>query len=195
MMIYKSAQADPQEIAAALKNGAAAVLPTDTVYGLCVLAAQEAKDKLDKIKNNPPGKPPQVLCTYDMALTLAENTPAFLKAAALWPGPLTLIAKSSPQGALLTGDTIGLRVPADDFILQIIKLLGAPLFASSANMHGAQVCESEADVLKYFAQTADIIVLKGDIKTKPSALVDISGTQIKVLREGALSLKRLLDAQ
>jgi len=169
---------DVKEIAAALKNGAAAVLPTDTVYGLCAAAP----DKINEIKNNPPGKPTQVLCNMEQAFKLATPSAKFTAAAKLWPGALTIVAKSA-GGA----DTIGLRVPADDFILSLISLLDAPLFASSANMHGAPVCEDETAVKEAFANAADIIVLRGNIKTAPSAVIDVTGPKVHIIRPGALS--------
>ena len=183
--IYNFADIDINCIAAALKIGAAAVLPTDTVYGLCAAAPE----KINKIKNNPPGKPPQVLCTIAQAFKLAAPSPQFTAAAKLWPGALTLIAAVSPEGRKLMGGegTIGLRVPDDEFILSLIQKIKAPLFASSANIHGAPVCETEAAVKEVFETAADIIVLRGDIKTAPSAVIDFSGPQAKIIRPGALS--------
>lgn len=189
---------DFKEIADALKDGAVAVLPTDTVYGVAVCAGKNgAEDKLDKAKNNPGGKPPQVLCTFEQAVALAEVDDNFNKVSTLWPGALTIVAKSSKEGKkLLAGSpTIGLRVPADDFIIKIMEHLSSPLFASSANMHAAPVNETEADILKTFSGILDIIVLNGPIKTRPSAVVDLSADEAKIIRSGDLSesaLKKLL---
>ena len=188
---------DIKEIAAAMKAGAAAVLPTDTVYGLCVCAAaagaQAALDKLNKIKNNPSDKPPQILCSIGQAFRLAAPSESFTAAAKLWPGALTIVAKASPSGRALMGgaDTIGLRAPDDDFVLSLINLLGAPLFASSANMHGDPVCETEAAVKRVFENKVDIIVPRGDIKTAPSAVIDLSGPKPRVIRAGVMEAELL----
>jgi L-threonylcarbamoyladenylate synthase len=178
-------------LAAALKAGAAAVLPTDTVYGLCAACrARGALDKLNKIKNNPADKPPQILCTQAQALRLALNTESFLRAARLWPGALTVVAAASSEAKALLGgaSTIGLRVPADDFILNMIELCGGPLFATSANMHGAPVCKTPQEVINTFDGLSDIIVLRGEIKNPPSAVIDACGAEIKVIRQGARPL-------
>jgi L-threonylcarbamoyladenylate synthase len=190
--------ADTQAIVEALKNGAGAILPTDTVYGVALSAAAPgAAQKLNKIKNNPEIKPPQILCTVKQAVSLAVIDDSFKKVSALWPGALTIVAKSSPAGAALHNGypTVGLRVPADEFILNILEALGSPLFASSANVHGAPVCETEKEVLREFEGKVDIIVLRGDIKTQPSAVVDLSKEDPRVIRSGFLSeeaLKKLI---
>ena len=183
--------ADMRDISAALKAGAAAVLPTDTVYGLCTACgARGTLAKLNKIKNNPAGKPPQILCKREQALRLASHTDAFLRAARLWPGPLTVVAAASSDAkALLDGAaTVGLRVPDDTFILNVIEFCGGPLFATSANMHGASVCSTQQEVMNIFDGRLDIIVLKGEIKNLPSAVVDACGAEIKVIRHGAYPL-------
>ncbi|MDR1124287.1 MAG: Sua5/YciO/YrdC/YwlC family protein [Elusimicrobiota bacterium] len=183
--------ADTRAIAAAFKAGAAAVLPTDTVYGLCAACgAAGALDKLHKIKNNPADKPPQILCSSEQALRLVVPTEVFLRAARLWPGALTIVAAVSPEAKVILGGaaTVGLRVPADDFILNVIELCGGPLFATSANMHGAPVCRTPPEVTEVFDGRADIIVLGGEIKNPPSAVIDACGAEIKVIRQGARPL-------
>jgi L-threonylcarbamoyladenylate synthase len=184
-------RADTRAVVAALKAGAAAVLPTDTVYGLCAACgARGVLAKLNKIKNNPPDKPPQILCTAEQASRLAVRTDGFSRAARLWPGVLTIIAAASPEAKDIFGGarTLGLRVPDDDFILNMIELCGGPLFATSANMHGASVCRTPTEVINVFDGRADIIVLRGEIKNTPSAVVDASGAEIKIIRQGARPL-------
>ena len=183
--------ADAPDIAAALKAGAVAVLPTDTVYGLCAACgAPAALGKLNKIKNNPAAKAPQILCSLAQALRLAAHTEGFLRAARLWPGALTIIAAAAPEARAILGAaaTVGLRVPADDFILNVIELCGGPLFATSANMHGGPLCRTPREVINVFDAKADIIVLRGEIKNRPSAVIDASGAEIKIIRQGARPL-------
>jgi L-threonylcarbamoyladenylate synthase len=183
--------ADIRTVAAALEARAAVVLPTDTVYGLCAACnARGALDKLNKIKNNPADKPPQILCTREQALRLASHTDSFSRAARMWPSALTVVVSASSEAKELFGGaaTVGLRVPADDFIINVIELCGGPLFATSANMHGAPVCQTPREVMNIFDGRADIIVLRGEIKNLPSAVVDARGAEIKVIRQGACSL-------
>lgn len=178
------------KIIKALKQGACAVLPTDTVYGVTVCAdSPSALDKLNKIKNNPPQKPAQVLCTLPQAFELAQADAKFTAVAQkFWPGALTLVGRSSAKGAaFLDGSpTIGLRVPDTVFVLGIMEVLQSPLLASSANMHADPVCSNEEEILKVFDGRVDIIVLNGNINTKPSAVIDLSAGGVKVIRSGDL---------
>lgn len=192
--IYKSEQLTPaevSEICTALKEGATAILPTDTVYGLIVsTAAEGALEKLNEAKKNPSSKPPQILCSFKQAFLLAQASDAFIKAATLWPGALTLIAKSSDDGAKIMngGPTVGIRVPDSKFIVDIVEASAAPLFASSANIHEQPVCEDEVSVLKSFDGIVDIIVLSGDIKTQSSCVIDLTGSDAKIIRRGLLEM-------
>jgi L-threonylcarbamoyladenylate synthase len=186
---FSLSQKDIDYIARKLKAGAAAILPTDTVYGLLVCAlAKNSLQKINKIKNNPSAKLPQVLCTKDMSFSLSSGGKTFEKITKLWPGALTVISKSSSEGAkLLNGaGSIGLRVPADDFILDLISKTGAPFFASSANMHGNPVCCSEEDICEIFGELVDIIVLKGSIKQQSSTIIDLTANPPVILRKGIL---------
>ncbi|MDR0645503.1 MAG: Sua5/YciO/YrdC/YwlC family protein [Elusimicrobiota bacterium] len=181
-------------IADALESGSVAVLPTDSVYGLVVCSsAKNALNKLNQIKNNPSGKLPQVLCDKETAYALVCANANFDKIAKLWPSALTVIAKTSSQGAKLLGgsNTIGLRVPDDDLILSLIKKIGRPFFASSANKHGEPVCSDRTAISNVFKNTADIIVLKDSIGTKSSAIIDISAFTPVVIRGGFLAEKAL----
>jgi len=157
------------------------------------IAARSAAslDKLNQIKNNPPGKPAQILCTKKQAFELAQSSKSFDNAAALWPGALTLIAKSSAAGAALSGATVGLRVPASDFILKLLEMLSAPLFASSANMHDAPPCQTPQQVQEAFEGRVEIIVLGGIIESAASAVVDLTGAAPIVVRPGNLGKKVL----
>lgn len=178
-----------------LKEGAVAVLPTDTVYGVTVCASNAgALDKLNAVKHNPSDKPAQVLCTLEQAANLAAADDKFNAVAnKFWPGALTVVAKSSAAGAqILSGcPTIGLRVPDSVFMLGIMEALQSPLLASSANMHTAPVCATEKEILEVFDGVLDIIVLNGNISTKPSAVIDLSSQGIKVIRSGALDIREI----
>ena len=184
------AEADRSRIIKSLQQGACAVLPTDTVYGVTVCAScAAALDKLNKIKNNPADKPAQVLCTFPQAFKLAAPDENFTAVAQkFWPGALTLVGRSSPKGAaFLNGSpTIGLRVPDMDFVLGLMESLQSPLLASSANMHTDPVCTNEEEIIKVFDGRVDIIVLNGNINARPSAVIDLSAGGVKVIRSGDL---------
>ncbi len=146
--IYRAPLTKPQlaEVLLAAKNNALFIIPTDTVYGLCAAAlSPQNAQKINAAKQNPPSKPMQILCTKEQAKILAAPSSLFNKLAAkFWPGPLTLIVKASARGAALQGGllTIGLRAPKAALARQIMRAAKAPLFATSANMHGASSPDS-----------------------------------------------------
>ncbi|MBI5191842.1 MAG: L-threonylcarbamoyladenylate synthase [Nitrospirae bacterium] len=108
-----------------------------------------------------------------------------------WPGPLTLVFKASDNiSNTVTGGTgkIGIRLPDHKFCRMLIHKLGHPITATSANISGMGSLDNPNDVLTAVGDKIDILVDGG--KTKgglESTVVDVSGTEPVVLREGAIS--------
>lgn len=127
----------------ALLRGGVAAFPTDTVYGLGVAAcAAETPQALFDIKRRDAGKPVAWLVgSVNDLRTFGENVPEYATALAraFWPGPLTLIVKASsaaPISFQSDGGTIGLRMPASEIALTLIRAVGYPLATTSANLSG-----------------------------------------------------------
>ncbi len=184
-----------KSVADALKQGATAIIPTDTVYGAVTAAVgPQSLELLNNFKNNPQSKPTQILCTLKQAFNLSVLDKR-LEALAVnyWPGGLTVITDASLYGAALQGGlkTAGLRVPNFAFAQFIMDYNDCPLFASSANMHGMPVCDDEETVISEFDGSADIIVLYGDIKKGASAVIDITGGGFKIIRQGKITKEDL----
>lgn len=180
-----------EELCALLKKGECIVLPTDTTYGLvCLTTVKNILENLNKTKANPQAKPPQVLCTLDQAFKLADFDERAKKAAeTFWPGALTLILKStSVAQEFLPSETIGLRVPNNDLLLKIMQELNAPLFASSANVHGQGYTSDLEKITKIFAPKG-ICVVEGKSKNQASSIVDLTKKEIIFLREGEISIE------
>ncbi len=180
-----------EELCALLKKGECLVLPTDTTYGLvCLTTAKNALEKLNKAKANPQAKPPQVLCTLKQAFKLADFDERAKKAAQkFWPGALTLILKSTSFAQeFLPSETIGLRVPNNELILKIMQELDAPLFASSANIHG-QGYYPDLEIIKKAFAPQGIAVIEGCCKGQSSSVVDMTKKEIVFLREGEISIE------
>lgn len=168
-----------------LLSGMPCILPTDTVYGLMVLGrVTKAREILNTIKNNPQDKPTQILCTLRQAAILAADQKQLEQAQKHWPGALTAILTASKEGKKYSGiDTVGLRVPDSQFLLELMESLISPLLATSANFHGAPLCKNTAELLAVFDGIVPCIVLD-DIptKTKPSKIIDYTKTPPQVLR-------------
>ena len=178
-----------EEICSLLRQGKCVVLPTDTTYGLIAWTkATNALTSLNKAKDNPQDKLPQVLCTFEQALKLAYFDEKALKAAkTFWPGALTLILKSTPLAkTFLPGNTIGLRVPKDDLLLKLAETLDFGLFASSANKHGQGYNADLEQIKKVFAPQK-IAVIEGLSKDQASIVVDMTKGEPLFLRQGHIS--------
>ena len=169
----------------ALLSGAPCILPTDTVYGLVVLGrVTNARDILNKTKQNPENKPAQILCTLKQAAILAKDQNQLEQAKKLWPGALTAIMTASKEGKRYSGiDTVGLRVPNNQFLLDLMESLISPLFATSANLHGQAPCKNTAEILAVFDGLVQCIVLDDNAKKNaPSKIIDYTKNPPKVIR-------------
>ena len=180
----------------ALRAGDAVGVPTDTVYGLAVDAADAgAIQQLFEIKERPEDRSIAVLVA-DMAAaaTLVElDAPARRLAEHFWPGPLTIVAARTPTAPphLGTGDTIGVRLPGDD-VMQAIAGPG-PLAVTSANLHGGPTPSTAQGVADLFP-TLGLIVDGGPRPGASSTVVDVTAATPVVLREGPISLDEIIAA-
>ena len=180
-----------QTVALAMAQGAVAVVPTDTVYGLATGALCESGiEKIYQLKNRPARQPLQLLMhRVEQARTVAVFSALAEKlAGAYWPGALTLILPPTSKGkALLRGAVgLGIRVPAMPFLQQFLACLNGPLACTSANEHGQPVFTQEEDLVKCFDGKVDFIFKGGTLSPTASSVVDLTQTP-RLLREGALS--------
>lgn len=193
--------ADARRLAVeALAAGRAIALPTDTVYGLAVDPfLPGAADRLFELKVRPRHVNLPVLVTgIDQALGLATAVPA--SAATLmgrfWPGPLTVVLPArAGLGADLGDDdaTIGIRCPDHPVPLALCREVG-PLATTSANRHGEPTLTTAAEVAATFGDTLTVVLDGGTCTGSPSTVVDCTGVEPKLLREGRLPWTEVLGA-
>ena len=182
---------------AALRDGEAVGVPTDTVYGLAADAADaDAVQKLFELKGRPAERRIAVLAAdQSSAESLVLLTPQARRLAqCYWPGPLTLVADRAPGAPSHLGDdaTIGVRVPDNDVVRAIAASHG-PLAVTSANLHGAPT-PSTADGVAELFPTLSPVIDAGPRPGASSTVVDVTGTTPVVLREGPISLDEILAA-
>ena len=186
------------EVAQVIYGGGTVIFPTDTVYGIgCDPFRIDAVDRIYGAKKRPDHKPLSIhLATVAEFLEYLEgNAMGTLAARRLMPGPVTIIVR---RPAFIYEDvssglpTIGFRVPDDALCSAILERVG-PLAATSANRSGERPYygSGEAETLP---QT-DLLVENGPTKyAAESSVIDISGMQPRLLREGVLTLERLEQA-
>jgi L-threonylcarbamoyladenylate synthase len=186
---------------AEIRAGRPVVLPTDTVYGLCADPYREAPVReLYRIKGRPPDQPTALLAR-DVELLL-ECVPelrgrAATLARALLPGPYTLILPNPGERyRWLAGSTpakIGVRVPElSGPGAEVLERVGA-LAATSANHHGGPDPRRLEDVPVEIRASAAAVVDGGELPGMPSTVLDLTGKEPKVLREGAVPAAEALE--
>ena len=133
-----------KEATRALAAGNAVVFPTDTVFGLGVsVGAAAGPQLLYDLKHRDAGKPVAWLVEGPEALDVyGRDVPAYARrlAETFWPGGLTLVVRASdavPAAFQSPAGTIGLRMPASEAALGLIRAAGCPLAVTSANLSGA----------------------------------------------------------
>ena len=185
---------------AAIRAGELVVLPTDTVYGLaCSPDRPEPVEALGKLKGRAPDQPiALVAASLDR---LFECVPelrgkAGVLARALLPGPYTLVlpnpARRYPWLAGERSDTIGVRVPdLGGAAKEVLDRVGA-VAATSANLHGGTDPRRIVDVPAEIRAGVAAVVDAGDLPGTPSTVLDLTGSEPRVLREGAVPTERAL---
>jgi L-threonylcarbamoyladenylate synthase len=189
------------EAVAELREGRPVVLPTDTVYGLCADPYREAPAReLYRMKGTPPDQP-MALLAHDIDL-LFECVPELrgrsgTMVRALLPGPFTLILPNPAQRyRWITGSTpdrIGVRVPElTGPGAEVVSRVGA-IVATSANSHGATDPRRLEDVPVEIRAGAAALVDGGELPGTPSTVLDLSGEEPRVIREGAVPAEEALE--
>lgn len=185
----------------ALRRGEVAVIPTDTVYGLAAnVDDARAAEALYAAKGREARRPSAILfASLEELLTRVPELPggAVAAARALLPGPVTLVlttpARRYPWLNEQRPDTLGVRVPAVTGPgKEVLDALGA-LVATSANLPGGPDPRSLADVPAALVTAAGAVVDGGTLGGAPSTVVDLTGNEPVVLREGVLPAELVLE--
>jgi protein-tyrosine phosphatase len=194
-----------------LAEGQVVAFPTETVYchGASARSA-EAVERLAQVKGRPSSTP------FALAIKSAEEAPDFVPdmaplarrlARRCWPGPVTLVVDNShkdgltehlpePVRRLVTPDgTVGLRVPANDTLLDVLRMLTGPIVLSSANRHGEPDSISADDVVRSVGSDIALVLDDGPCRYgQPSSVVRVRNNKFELLREGVVgesTLRRL----
>jgi len=187
-----------------LRRGGVIGYPTETVYGLGGTTSASAITRVRALKSRDPGKPLLLLVSgVEQVAELRWTDSARELAQAFWPGPLTLVLED-PRGIFPPGvrhegtHAVGVRVSPHPLVARLLAELGGPLTSTSLNAPGAPAATSGAEALEVVRRLGghDVLVLDGGAlaSSKPSSVVDCTGTKPVVIREGALPTSRLRRA-
>jgi len=187
-----------REAAAALGKGELAVIPTDTVYGLAADAfTPDAVTALLAAKGRGRQMPPPVLVgSRRAAFALVEDVSSSASDLIdeFWPGGLTLVFRSSRSLVWDLGETKGtvaVRMPLHAVALDLLKETG-PLAVSSANFSGSPPAVTAADAESQLGDAVSVYLDGGPCPGEiASTIVDVTGPVPKLLRKGAVTIRRL----
>ncbi|MHC1735094.1 MAG: L-threonylcarbamoyladenylate synthase [Erysipelotrichaceae bacterium] len=189
-----------KQVAEILNRGGVVAFPTDTVYGLAVrsddpVAIQRMKDA----KQRPESKPfPMMVGSLSQIEAVASLGEREIRLIRRWmPGALTMIFNKKPEvSEVITNgfDTIGIRMPDDPWILELIKEMGCGLLVPSANLSGEPPASDSDEVLRQLDGRIDAVVLGRSGAQLASTIIDAREKQIKVIRQGKIRLEEILES-
>ncbi len=177
-----------------LEAGGIIIYPTDTLYAIgCDISANKSIDKIARLKGFDPRKPNLSLIFSDMSMlseyTIIRDNNLFKLLKRNLPGPFTFIVPANNQIPKLFKNkkrTVGIRIPGNRIALEIVRELGRPLITTSVRLMD-EVDEYTTDpelIHEKYADFADIVVNGGYGHTEASTIVDCTGDEIVIERQG-----------
>ena len=191
---------NPKEIdkvVSLLKKGGLIIYPTDTVYGLgCDITNAKALEKIARLKNIKLAKANLSFICNDLShisdYVKQIDTPTYKVLKRALPGAYTFIlpGNNNLPRAFKNKKTVGIRIPDNNIIREIVKQLGNPIVSTSIR--------DEDDVIEYttdpelifekWQNIVDIVIDGGYGGNQPSTVIDLSKDEIEIVREGKGSL-------
>ncbi len=190
-----------EQAAALLGGGSLVVFPTETVYGLGALALDPAAvERIFQAKGRPANNPLIVhVANLAQARGLVRDWPADAQRLAerFWPGPLTLVLAKDPcvpDRVTAGGGTVALRMPAHPVALALLRKVGAPLAAPSANRSCHLSATTAGHAWKDLDGRVAMILDAGPTEFGvESTVVDLTGQVPRVLRPGSITAGQLTE--
>ncbi|MFK5957738.1 MAG: L-threonylcarbamoyladenylate synthase [Lutibacter sp.] len=182
-----------EKVVSILKKGGLIIYPTDTVYGIgCDITNTKAMEKIAKIKGVKLDKANFSFICYDLS-NLSDyvkqiNTPTYKILKKALPGPYTFVLPGNNKlpKAFKNKKTVGIRIPDNNIIRELVKQLGNPIVSTSIY--------DEDDLIEYttdpelifekWENKVDIVINGGFGGNIPSTIVDLSDDEILIIREG-----------
>jgi tRNA threonylcarbamoyl adenosine modification protein (Sua5/YciO/YrdC/YwlC family) len=193
----KTSEAAIEKVVKVLKDGGLIIYPTDTVYGLgCDITNSKALERIAKIKGVKLEKANFSFVCHDLS-NLSDyvkqiDTATFKVLKRALPGPYTFIlpGNNNLPKEFKKKTTVGIRVPNNNITLEIVKKLGNPIVSTSIH-DDDEVLEYSTDpelIFEKWQNLVDMVIDGGYGDNEPSTIIDLSGFEPEVIREGKGSL-------
>lgn len=195
-------QDDIDTVIKILKDDGVISVPTDTVYGICArVNSLKAFHKLVEIKNRPDNKNFPIMCSDLEQIKSISIVDKKVKKLinAFMPGPITLVLRKKNDTFLTINNggeretnEIAVRMATSTFLKEVIIGVGCPLFMTSANKSGMDVCKSLDDIERMCPDLDGMV--EGDVFFgAASTIVDCTGEEIKIQRDGPISKEQVME--
>ena len=180
-----------------LNKGGLVAFPTDTVYGVGALVSDgRAVESIYVAKDRPIEKAiPVLIADAEDMEKVAMDIPEIARriAARFWPGPLTCLIPKQPTlpQAVSATSTVGVRVPDHEVARALLRAAG-PMAVTSANISGQPSPSTAQEVFAQLSGRIELIIDGGQTPGGiPSTVVDCTNNEIRILREGPLSIEEI----
>lgn len=191
-----------RQIVEVLRNGGVIIYPTDTVYGMgCDISNQKAVEKICRIKGINPKKHNFSFVCADLSnisqYTRVITKPVFKLMKKGLPGPFTFILEASsnvPKILHSNKKTVGIRVPNHGVPRAIVEELGQPILSTSIHDED-EIVEYSTDpelIFEKYQNLVDVVIDGGYGSNVPSTILDCTGDEVIVVREGLGLLEEIL---
>ncbi|MCS7135234.1 MAG: L-threonylcarbamoyladenylate synthase [Candidatus Aenigmarchaeota archaeon] len=182
-----------------LKTGGVIIYPTETVYGLGADATNHsAVNRIFEIKKDKFTPILVAVSSVEMAKKYVWwNKYADALAKKYLPGPLSLLLslrdKSIDERIYQGGIKIGIRIPKNEFVLELLRNFGKPITSTSASLPGKKHPTRVEEIDEEVKRKVDLVIDKGECEFKlPSTIVDISSYPPKLIREGVIKFEEIM---
>ena len=189
-----------RQIVDLLEDGGIIIYPTDTVYAMgCDIRATSSIEKIARFKGLNPGNPELSLIFHDMSqlseYTIIRDNTIFKLLKRNLPGPFTFIVQANNQIPKLFKNkkkTVGIRIPDNNIVLELVRELGRPIITTSIHDQD-EVIEYTTDpelIYEKYCYFTDAVIDGGFGKNEASTIVDCTGEEIEIVRQGLGVLER-----
>lgn len=181
-----------------LKNGGVIIYPTDTVYGFgCDIFNKDALERIYDIKNETGTKLFSFMCPdlKDISKYAKVSDYAYKTMKKLLPGPYTFVlpaAREVPKKLWSKRKTVGIRVPDHQIALSLAKELGNPIISTSVTSRKGDLLYDPYEIKTIFDFSVDLMLSSGALNGKPSSIIDLSGSEPEIIREGSGDISHFL---
>jgi tRNA threonylcarbamoyl adenosine modification protein (Sua5/YciO/YrdC/YwlC family) len=176
-----------------LRAGGIIIYPTDTVYGIgCSVEDKNAIEKIYLIKRQRTDKPFSFVCSdlTHISEYARVNNMAFKTMKHLIPGPYTFVLpatkmKQLPRILISRRKSVGIRVPDNRVALALVREHGSPILSTSVTLENGQLLNDPDVIAEHFNSAVEMILDSGPLHSEPSTVIDLTGDEPVILRQGA----------